>query len=119
MTEITLPAGYQALEPFAAAWALDGPRERTEARHTRSIEEIRAFYDAMIAVAPQALDDLSQRELGELTPPWEQLLKMFLSLAEVGPAVEWYAQPDVIDGLPRERFPMTVPLADLEPQETS
>ncbi len=114
-----LPAGYETLEPFAAVWALGGSGERTAARHTRSIQEIRAFYEAMIDIAPKALEDLSQRKLGELTPPWECLLKLLLSLAEVGPAVEWYDQPNVVDGLPHERFPMTVPLADLEAQEPS
>jgi hypothetical protein len=112
-----LPSGYEALEPFVDEWALAGSRERTEQRHTSTIEEIRGFYEAMMTVAERGLGDLSQRQLGALEPEWECLLRLFLSLAEVGPAVEWYGRPGGVDGLPHRRFPMTLELPDLEAQE--
>jgi hypothetical protein len=34
----------------------------------------------------------------------ERLLKLMLSLAEVGPAVEWYNSPQVPDGFPVSRI---------------
>ena len=36
--------------------------------------------------------------LGELPPAEERLPKLMLSLAEVGPAVEWFGDPMVYDG---------------------
>ena len=43
----TLPPGFEALEPFVADWALPGSLARMEKRRTSSIEDIRAFYDAI------------------------------------------------------------------------
>ena len=71
----------------------------------------------MLSKADNALSLLQQRKLGELTIEEERLLKLMLSLAEIGPSVEWYKQPAVKDGFDPNRFKLTVQLADNLAQE--
>ncbi len=78
-----------------------------EKRRTSSIEDIRAFYDAILPLAGSALDHLRGFQLGELPPAEERLLKLTLSLAEVGPAVEWFGDPLVYDGFDARKIKYT------------
>ncbi len=105
--ETTLPAGFEALEPFVADWALAGSLARMEKRRTSSIGDIRAFYDAILPLAGNALDHLRGFQLGELPGAEERLLKLALSLAEVGPAVEWFGDPMVYDGFDATKIKYT------------
>ena len=94
----SLPAGFEALEPYVADWALEGSLARMAKRRSSSMDDIRAFYAAAIADADRALAHLRAFKLGEVPPAEERLLKLMLSLAEVGPAVEWFDDPHVYDG---------------------
>jgi hypothetical protein len=78
--------------------------------------ELRAFYDSMLPHADAALAYLSQRQLGELDEAAERLLKLMLSLAEVGPAIEWYGTGNYPDAFDPKRFPLIVQLSDTAPQ---
>lgn len=75
--------------------------------------ELEEFYAALLPRAEEALVHLSNFKLGKLPEKEACLLKLLLSLAEVTPAIEWYGQPRVIDGLDPERFPAAVLLSDL------
>lgn len=107
-----LPDGFQGLEPWVDEWVLPNSAARAEKRQHTAIEEIRAFYKAVLALAPSALELLSTQSLGELDETSENLLKLLLSLAEVGPAVEWYGQPGVVDGIDPGAFRLTVQISD-------
>lgn len=112
-----LPREFAALERWLDDWVLPDSRARLEKRLTTSQAELQAFYDAMLIHAEQALAYLAKRKLGALAAADESLLKLLLSLAEVGPAIEWYGSgnhPDIFD--PR-RFPLVVQLPDLATQE--
>jgi len=109
---LDLPEGFSALEPFVNAWVLPDSAARSQKRQASSYAEIERFYQAILPLAPQALALLSERELGALTDAEERLLKLLLSLAEIGPAVEWYQSPRVLDGFPAERFRMSEQIAD-------
>ena len=110
MNEAMLPQGFASLEPLVADWVLADTRARIEKRRTSTIEQIRAFYDAMLPMADGALDYLRDFTLGALPPEGERLLKLMLSLAEIAPAIEWYNAPEVYDGfdLTRLRFPVQI-----------
>jgi hypothetical protein len=99
-----LPAGFEALEPFVADWALGDAVRRMAKRQASGIEEIRRFYAAMLPLGEAALAHLRQFQLGELPAQSETLLELMLSLAEVAPAVEWYGDPRVYNGFPIERI---------------
>jgi hypothetical protein len=93
-----LPSGFESLEPFVADWVQPDAVARLAKRQTSTMEDIRRFYDAALAVGDGALDYLRQFQLGALPPDAERLLKLMLALAEVAPAVEWYDNPKVFDG---------------------
>jgi hypothetical protein len=102
-----LPPGFDTLEPYVADWVLPGSLERMEKRRTSTMEQIRPFYDAAIAAADSALAHLRGFQLGELPAEEERLLKLMLSLAEVGPAVEWFGDPMVYDGFDARKIRYT------------
>ena len=100
----TLPAGFESLERFVGEWALPGAVSRLAKRQASAIEDIRRFYDAVLPLGEKALDYLRGFQMGALPPEAERLLKLMLSLAEVGPAVEWYNDARVYDGFDVHRI---------------
>jgi hypothetical protein len=100
----SLPAGFESLTPFVVAWVLPDAAARMAKRQSSGYDEIRRFYDAVIPLGERALEYLQGLQLGSLPPAGERLLKLMLSLAEIGPAVEWYKDPKVYDGFAVERI---------------
>ena len=111
-----LPKGFKPLEPWVADWVLEDSRARYEKRITTPPAAIRAFYDAVLPHAPAALALLAERQLGALSAAEERLLKLMLSLAEMGPAVEWYGTGEFPDGFDGRRFKLIEQMPDNEPQ---
>lgn len=107
-----LPKGFKSLEKWIDMWVLADSQARTNQRHTVDYEDIKAFYDDMLTKADKALAYLREKQLGELDAAEERLLKLMLSLAEIGPSVEWYQQNSVVDGFEPARFKLTVQLPD-------
>jgi hypothetical protein len=111
-----LPEEFEILECWVAEWVLPDIQARSDKRLSSSMTTLQAFYDAILPAAPSILEYLDQRQLGQLAPSDECLLKLMLSFAEVIPAIEFYQQPSVIDGFPAEKFKLNEPLSDLSPQ---
>lgn len=86
------------LEAFVADWVLPDSLARMAKRRSSNMEDIKAFYNVAIANAERALNHLRAFPLGDIPEAEERLLKLMLSLAEVGPAVEWFDSPHVYDG---------------------
>jgi hypothetical protein len=112
-----LPEGFADLEPFVADWVLPDSLARMAKRQASSIDDIRRFYDAIIGRADAALAHLRDFALGELPPAEERLLKLTLSLAEVGPAVEWFGDPKVYDGFDVHKIRYTRIIDDVAAQD--
>jgi hypothetical protein len=106
-----LPEGFESLQPFVADWVLPDAVARLAKRQSSNIEDIRRFYDAMLPLGERALDYLRQFQLGSLPPEAQRLLKLMLSLAEIGPAIEWYNDARVYDGfdVARIRYHKQIP----------
>lgn len=111
-----LPPGFTALECWLDDWVLADSTARHEKRLTTPLAATRAFYDAMLPQAESVLAYLSTRELGQLDANDERLLKLMLSLAEIGPAIEWYGTGNTPDAFDARRFPLTVTLSDTAAQ---
>ena len=111
MGDSALPEGFESVERFVADWVLPDAQARVAKRQGSTMEEIRPFYAAMLPLGDEALAYLRGFELGSLPPEGERLLGLMLSLAEVAPAVEWYDDPEVLDGFPidRVRYLRTIP----------
>lgn len=111
MSEVRLPRGFETLAPFVKDWALATTASRTRKRHSSSMEEIRAFYDAVFPKAEAALRHLNTVPYAEdMDPADRTLMQLYLSLAEVATAVEWYNQPEVVDGYEPSAIKMPVEL---------
>ena len=107
MSTRRLPPDFEDLEPYAD-WALPGEASRGRKRTSSPMQEIQSFYDAMLPRMEAVMGYLNAFPLNELSAEAQRLMNMVLSLAEIGPAVEFYGEPAVIDGFPTERF---VPVA--------
>ena len=106
----TLPAGFEDLERFAASWALPSERERNRQRLSSSMAEIQELYDTLLPRIEKIIEYLNQFPIDNMPEDATRLLHLSLSLAEVAPAVEFYKQPEVVDGFPADRFvPIEVP----------
>lgn len=95
-TRAILPAGFEDLEPFVEYWAGETNDVRWDRRSRASMAEIRRFYDAMLARAPEALRYLNTFSLGDMPGDATQLFRLVLSLAHVSIAVELHKHPRVL-----------------------
>ena len=84
-----LPAPFRDLTPFVH-WALEPERARTEQRLASSMEETRAFYDAMMQRIDEILVYLEGYFGEDMPPSVHRLFLMSLSLVEVVTLVELY-----------------------------
>jgi hypothetical protein len=103
MLQQQLPESFADLEPYVA-WALPTETERSRKRRSSTMEEIQAFYGAILPRMDAIIDYLNQLPLHNLPADAQRLMNLTLSLAEVSTAVELFKQPTVIDGYDAERF---------------
>ncbi len=103
MPEARLPEQFKDLEQWMA-WSLETEAERSDHRQASTMEDITAFYEAMLARMEEVLSYLEQFSLEELPDDAKRLFYLTLSLAEVAPAVEQFGQPSVVDGYDIKRF---------------
>ena len=106
MPEASLPEAFRDLEHWSA-WALETEKERSDKRQASTLEDLKAFYDAMCARTDAALSYVAQFPLDNLPPDAQRLFLLTLSLAEVAPVVEQFGQPQVVDGYDIERIVAT------------
>ena len=103
MSGIGLPAGFEDLLPWAD-WSQSRIDARRDLRIGSSMEDIEAFYEAMLPRLGAVLDHLAATQMESIDPPSEALLNMALSLAEIAPAVEQFGEPTVSYGYDVTRF---------------
>ncbi|MCY3830855.1 MAG: hypothetical protein OXF89_17160 [Rhodospirillaceae bacterium] len=103
MAEPVLPEQFEKLASFAD-WALEPERARTEKKAAASMEEIRAFYDAMMLRIDEILRYLEEHFGEEMPEPAHRLYLMSLSLVEVATLVELYKRRDAVDACDPLRF---------------
>jgi len=111
-TNPLLPAGFEALAAFVPDWVLPDMPARMARRRDSTIEELRLFYTSIVPLGDAALDHLRGFPLGQLPPDSANLLGLMLSLAEIGPAVEWYDSPQVTDSFSTTRVQVLRVLSD-------
>jgi len=107
----SLPQGFSDLECWRD-WAQPTELGRNHKRWASSLEESRAFYDAMHRRGAEALAYLNRFELGRLDAGQQALLNLCLALAEVSATVEMYEDPTPKYVFPIDRF---VPVHDTWP----
>jgi len=98
-----LPAEFADLEPWMD-WALTTMAERSARRSTSSMQELEAFYGAMLPRMETVLEYLGGIAADDAAPENRRLLDLTKSLAEVAPAVELFSEPTISYGYDVARF---------------
>ena len=90
MTDVAsqLPAGFEALEPFVAGWAIKGAGNRATRRVDSTEAERVAFFEAAKPLLEPALAYLDGKPLDQLEARDKRLMDLMLSFAHVALAVE-------------------------------
>lgn len=102
-----LPSAFKVLESFAASWALPTSDERLNKRMHSNMEEIEAFYAAMLPLVTDALAHLDGFPLGDMPPAETRLYHLVLASAEAALAVEVYRAPQLPLAPSESRFKVT------------
>lgn len=95
--EPILPAGFKDLLEFVPDWIGDSAQARWDIRAAKGMEQIRYFYDRLLARSEAILDHLSAFSLSALPGPELRLLQLQLALAQASMAVELHGQPRAIN----------------------
>ncbi|MBB4631608.1 hypothetical protein [Sphingosinicella soli] len=88
-----LPQGFEELEPFQAYWGAPDTQTRRERREAATMDEIMAFYDVVLPLAPAAMKHLEDVSLDAMPPAEARLFELVLALAHVSMAVELHGAP--------------------------
>ncbi len=92
-----LPTEFSDLEPFAPTWCLGSEGERYATRLASSMEDMQAFYDAIVPRAKEAMAYLDGFPLEDLTDEQINLLHLLYSMTMVSFPIEVWRQPRVPD----------------------
>ncbi len=87
-TQGLLPAGFEALEPFVATWAVDGADQRMQRRLDSEASEREAFFNAGKDLVPAALELLDEKTIDAFDEQEQRLMLLVLSMAHIAQAVE-------------------------------
>jgi hypothetical protein len=93
----SLPAGFEALEPWVEVWARPTRAERYAARLERPYAELEAFYDAVAPHAEAAIAHLDGLDLAGLPEEATRLLHLLYSFILVSYAVNVFQQARIPD----------------------
>ncbi len=104
-----LPSQFKQLDPFVESWALASETARLQRRFVSTIEDLKAFYEAILPQMDAIIAYLNQFSLEKMPDEARRLFYLCLSLAEVAPAVELFKQPRVPDGFDVNRI---IPIED-------
>lgn len=88
-----LPRGFEELEGFVAYWAAPTTQERWDRRSNAAMDEIRRFYDAVLARAQDIVAHLDPLPLHAMPEASQRLACLLFSLANCAIAVELHKEP--------------------------
>ena len=97
MTTTKLPAEFSDLEPFAGKWCLATEDQRYRERLASSMDEIQAFYDAIVPRAEDAIAYCDKFPLDDMPEDALNLLHVLYSMVMVSFPVECWGQPVIPD----------------------
>ncbi len=95
MSDHALPAPFRDLEPFLD-WSLERERQRTEKREASTMDEVRAFYEAVFPRMEEIVAHLDKFPIDAMKEPEHRLFLLTLSVVEVSNLVERYKRREAI-----------------------
>jgi hypothetical protein len=103
-----LPKGFSDLEPFLAEWNLASERDRYQKRLSKSLQELRVFYDAIIPRMHDVmryLQGFPANDVSGLPPEVLNLYHLALSYMEASHPIELnWGGTDLNDAFPASRI---------------
>lgn len=94
---MTLPRGFEDLEPYVDDWARPTRAERYAMRLSKTIGDLEEFYDAVAPHAEAAVAHLDGLDLAELPEDATRLLHLLYSFILVSYPVNVFKQPRIPD----------------------
>lgn len=94
---MTLPRGFEDLEPYVDDWARPTRAERYAMRLSKTIGELEELYDAVAPHAEAAVAYLDGLDLAELPEDATRLLHLLYSFILVSYPVNVFKQPRIPD----------------------
>src|SRR5579872_2917360 len=113
MSERKLPPGFEDLEPLLAEWNLASERERYCMRLSKTLDQLHAFYDAILPRMKDVmahLETVPMSDVANLSAPVRNLYHLALSYMEASHPIElnWRAT-DLPDAFPASRIVYQMP----------
>lgn len=100
-----LPAQFRGLEPFVADWALTNEADRLAKLMKSSIEDLKAFYDAIFSRAEEIKTYLMPFRLDAMPPDAQTLFDLLLTFIETAHPIELnWTTTDIDDAFALERM---------------
>jgi len=94
--KVSLPAGFEALEPFAKIWGpLENQADRYLQRQHSTMQELKEYYDATATRLDEIFDHLDKFPMNDLPEAEALLYRTALGLTEAAMAIEVFNQPCV------------------------
>ena len=93
--EELLPTDFAELLPWVSDWALDTENKRLAKRVDSDMEEIKAFYDAILPQMTPVMEYLEKLPVSGLDGADQNLLNLALSYVEISRIFEVWDQQDV------------------------
>ena len=109
----SLPAGFEALEPFAPYWAVAGAANRDRLRGASTEAQRLAFYHACKDLLAPGLASLDRTPLAEFNEQQQRLMNLLLSFAHVAIAVEIQRDAEAAHAQNRQHLHITRAIADV------
>jgi hypothetical protein len=97
MTIAMLAKDFADLEPLAPKWCLASETERYATRLASSMDEMQAFYDAIVPRAEEAMAYCDRYSLEDLPEDVLNLMHLLYSMVMVSFPVEAWSQPRIPD----------------------
>jgi hypothetical protein len=107
-----LPAGFEALEPFAPTLAGKTAADRAHLRDTLSREDAQAFYACAHPLLEPALDYLDRKPLAGHDEKEQRLMRLCLTFAHVAMGVEVQREVEAAHAKMRPHMRLTRAPAD-------
>ena len=104
MRNSVLPSGFEDLESFVSEWALPLESQRNEKRISSTMDQLQAFYDAILPRMEELVRYLDQFPLDEMPEEATRLLYLAFSLMEIAMPVEVLGSPNMPDSVDDRRL---------------
>lgn len=101
--EALLPQRFQELDRFSR-WVVDEEIERRNLCVNSDMEEIQEFYNVLLSKMDEIIVYLNGFPLDGMELPERNLLSLVQAFVEAAASVEMFGQPEILYGMPVERF---------------